>query len=134
VPPLGYLAFEKEGSREADWVNSRALEHLLYPSTVRVAVLSACRSGEVRGETLFGGVGPALIQAGVPAVVAMQVPITVPAAVRFMQGFYGALGRFESLDEAMTSGRRRLFRGREWFIPALYLRSRDDEGQLFKSV
>jgi len=133
VPPLGYLAFEKESSREVDWVDSKALEHLLYPSTVRVAVLSACRSGEVRGKTLFGGVGPALIQAGVPAVVAMQVPITVQAAVEFMQGFYGALARFESLPAAMTSGRRRLFRGREWFIPALYLRSRDDEGQLFKS-
>lgn len=132
VPPLGYLAFEKEGTRNADWVDSKALENLLYPSTVRVAVLSACRSGEVRGETLFGGVGPALIQAGVPAVVAMQVPVTVQAATRFMRGFYGALARFESLPAAVTSGRRRLFRGREWFIPALYLRSQDDEGQLLK--
>ena len=133
VPPLGYLAFEKAGSRQVDWVDSKALEHLLYPSMVRVAVLSACRSGEVRGETLFGGLGPALIQAGVPAVVTMQAPISAPAAARFVQGFYGALTRFDSLPAAMTSGRRRLFRGREWFIPALYLRSRDDEGQLFKS-
>jgi hypothetical protein len=135
VPPLGYLAFERgDGSRRVDWVDSSALGHLLYGSAMRLAVLSACRSGEARGETLFGGVGPALIQAGVPAVVAMQVPITVRAAARFMQGFYGALTRFESLPAAMTCGRRRLFRGREWFIPALYLRSRDDEGQLFKSV
>jgi superfamily I DNA/RNA helicase len=131
VPPLGYLAFEKEHSHDVDWVNSKALEHLLYPSQVRVAILSACRSGEVRGETLFGGVGPALIQAGVPAVVAMQVPITVPAAAEFMQGLYGALAHFASLPAAMTSGRRRLFRSREWFIPALYLRSNDDEGRLF---
>lgn len=131
VSPLGYLAFEKERGREVDWVDSKVLEHLLYPSQIRVAVLSACRSGEVRGETLFGGVGPALIQAGVPAVVAMQVPITVAAAAKFMQGFYGALADLKTLPAAMTSGRRRLFRGREWFIPALYLRSTDDEGQLF---
>jgi len=131
VPALGYLAFEHgDNSREADWVDSKALEHLLYGSAVRVAVLSACRSSEVRGETLFSGVGPALIQAGVPAVVAMQVPITVPAAVNFMRGFYGALARFESLPAAMTSGRHRLFRGQEWFIPTLYLRSQDDEGCL----
>jgi hypothetical protein len=131
VSPLGYLAFEKERGREVDWVDSKALEYLLYPSQIRVAVLSACRSGEVRGETLFGGVGPALIQAGVPAVIAMQIPITVTAAARFMQGFYGALADLKTLSAAMTSGRRRLFRGREWFIPALYLRSTDDEGQLF---
>lgn len=134
VVPLGYLAFERgDGTRRADWVDSNALG-ILYDSAVRVAVLSACRSGEVRGETLFGGVGPALIQAGVPAVVGMQVPISVSAASRFARGFYGALARFKPLSAAMTSGRRRLFRGREWFIPALYLRSRDDEGQLFKST
>jgi hypothetical protein len=135
VPELGYLAFEYgDESREADYVDSKALEHLLYGSAVRVAVLSACRSSEVRGEALFGGAGPALIQAGVPAVVAMQVPITVSATANFMRGFYGALARFESLPAAMTSGRRRLFRGKEWFIPTLYLRSRDDEGHLFKSA
>jgi hypothetical protein len=134
VPALGYLAFERGGgSHRVDWVDSRALGHLLYGSAVRLAVLSACRSGDVRGETLFGGVGPALIQAGVAAVVAMQVPVTAQGAARFMQGFYGALSRFEPLPGAMTSGRRRLFRGREWFIPTLTLRSRDDEGQLFKS-
>jgi hypothetical protein len=132
VPPLGYLAFEhNDESREVDWVDSRALEHILFNSAVRVAVLSACRGSEARGETLFGGTGPALIQAGVSAVVAMQVPITVPATVKFMQGFYGALARFESLPAAMTSGRRRLFRSQEWFIPTLYLRSQDDEGRLF---
>jgi hypothetical protein len=135
VPPLGYLAFERgAGSRRVDWVDSSALGHLLCSSAMRLAVLSACHSGEVRGDTLFGGMGPALIQAGVPAVVAMQTPVKVRTATRFMQGFYGALTRFESLPAAMTSGRRRLFRGQEWFIPALYLRSQDDEVQLFKSV
>jgi DNA-binding transcriptional ArsR family regulator len=134
VPPLGYLAFERgDGSRRVDWVDSNALG-ILYGSAMRLAVLSACHSGEVRGDTLFGGVGPALIQAGVPAVVAMQTPVKVRTATRFMRGFYGALARFESLPAAMTSGRRRLFRGQEWFIPALYLRSQDDEVQLFKST
>ena len=132
VPSLGYLAFEHgDSSRKADWVDSGALGYLLYGSAVRAAVLSACLSGEVRGETLFSGVGPALIQAGVPTAVAMQVPITMAAASDFMRGFYGALARFESLPTAMTSGRRRLFRGQEWFIPTLYLRSQDDEGCLF---
>lgn len=130
VPPLGYLAFERD-NHKVDWVDSKAMESILYGSAVRIAILSACRSSEVRGDTLFGGVGPTLIQAGVPAVVAMQVPITASGTVKFMRGFYGSVARFESLSAAMTSARRRLFRTPEWFIPALYLRSQDEEGYLF---
>lgn len=127
--PQGYLAFEQENG-EVDWISSETLGHL-FNSSLRLAVLSACYSGTVRGESLFGGVGPALIQAGVPAVVATQLPISVDAAREFAKGFYRALARYESLATAVNAGRRRLFTTKEWFIPVLYLRSQDDEGQLF---
>ena len=81
---------------------------------------------------LFGGIAPALIQSGIPAVVATQLPISTDVAVKFMQGFYGALARFESVPAAVNAGRVRVLRSREWFIPTLYLRSRDDEGYLLK--
>ncbi len=104
---------------------------LFYKSPLRLAVLSACRSGAVGGETLFGGAGPALIQAGVPAVVATQLPITAGAAARFAQGFYRALGRLETLPAAVNAGRLRILDTAQWFIPTLYLRGQDDKGRLF---
>jgi len=130
VPPLGYLAFE-DGTGGADYVSPEDMENLLVGSEVRLALLSACQSAVVRGGSLFGGLGPGLIRAGVPAVVAMQFSVPVKAAVRFAQGFYAALAQGETVPRAVAQGRRRLFRGKTWFIPTLYLRSTDDEGRLF---
>ncbi len=130
IAPQGYLAFVGPG-RKVDPIGSVDLATLLSRRGVRLAVLSACWSGAVRGETLFGGVAPALIQAGLPAVVATQLPIGVDAAARFAQGFYRALSRFETLPAAVNAGRIRILNTQEWFIPTLYLRSQDSEGRLF---
>jgi CHAT domain-containing protein len=72
-----------------------------------------------------------LIRAGVPAVVAMQLSVPVKAAISFAQGFYTALAQGETVPRAVAQGRQRLFRGKTFFIPTLYLRSTDDEGRLF---
>jgi CHAT domain-containing protein len=130
IGPQGYLAFENANG-SVEWVGSEILGNLLYNRPLRLAVLSACRSGGVGGETLFGGTAPALIQAGIPAVVSTQLPISVDAATKFMQGFYRALARFETLPAAVNAGRIRVIQTNEWFIPTLYLRSKDDEGHLF---
>jgi hypothetical protein len=126
----GYLAFEDEKTQQVKWIRSSIIGSLLSKSSVRLAVLSACRSGSVGGDVLFSGTAPALIQAGVPAVVSTQLPISVEAAAKFVRGFYRALARFESLPAAVNAGRLRILE-REWFIPTLYLRSQDDEGHLF---
>jgi CHAT domain-containing protein len=94
-------------------------------------LLSACQSAVVHGRSLFGGLGPGLIRAGIPAVVAMQLSVPVEAAVSFAKGFYTALAQAETVPRGVAQGRRRLFRDRTWFIPTLYLRSTDDEGRLF---
>jgi CHAT domain-containing protein len=131
IAPQGYLAFENT-NRQVHWVSSESFSTLLYNRQLRLIVLSACWSGSVGGETVFGGLAPSLIQAGVPAVVATQLPISVDAARKFMQGFYRALVRFETIPAAMNAGRIRIFeRTQEWFIPTLYLRSRDEQGNLF---
>ena len=132
ITPQGYLAFEgAEG--KTDLVSSEELGNYLYNSPIRLAVLSACWSGTVSGATLFGGVAPALVQAGLPAVVAAQLPIEVGAAATFAQYFYRALARFETLPAAVNAGRMRILNTNEWYIPTLYLRSKDNEGQLFAS-
>lgn len=130
APPLGYLAFE-DAAGKTDYVSTADLENVLFGRSVRLAVLSACQSGTVRGGSLFGGLGPGLIRAGVPAVVAMQFSVPVPDAIGFATGFYSALARAETIPGAVAQGRRRLFRPGTWFMPALYLRSEDDEHRLF---
>ena len=127
----GMLAFETP-DHKTDPIESKLLGTLLYNSKIRLAVLSACSSGEVQETDLFSGVGPALIQAGVPAVVVMQMPISVEATNKFMDGFYNSLTHLASPSAAMTLGRRLLLRGTEWFIPTLYLRSKDEGRLLFK--
>jgi tetratricopeptide (TPR) repeat protein len=66
-----------------------------------------------------------------PAVVAMQFPVTDNAAIRMSDGFYTALASNYPVDDAMTTARR-LFREQsrvEWGIPVLYMRSAD--GKIF---
>ncbi len=130
----GYLAFEAEGTRRVHWLHSRTIGNLLYKRSVRLAVLSACRSGSVGGEMLLSSTAPALIQAGVPAVVSTQLPIGVDEASQFVDGFYRALARFESIPAAVNAGRQRISPDTgEWFIPTLYLRSKDEAGSLFRA-
>lgn len=132
LSPQGYLALENSDSQKAHWVDGNKLG-LYMSEELMLAVLSTCDSGTVRGETIFGGVGPAMIQIGIPAVLANQLPISVNAAKEFMRGFYHSLASYDSLPRSVSAGRRNLAgRSEEWFIPVLYLRSRDDEGYLFR--
>jgi hypothetical protein len=130
ISPRGYLAFE-DSAGNADFVSTTDMENLLLNSQVRLIFLSACQTSTVSGISLFGGLGPGLIRAGVPAVVAMQFSVPARTTIRFAESFYRALARGETISRAVAQGRRRLFRESTWFIPTLYLRSQDDEGRVF---
>ncbi|MCP4349846.1 MAG: CHAT domain-containing protein [Desulfobacterales bacterium] len=130
VQPKGYLNFEGN-EKQIDSVNSAALESVLFNNQIRLAVISACDSATVRGESIFSGVGQSLIRSGIPAVIAMQLPIKTESAIRFCEGFYTSLTQYDSISHAVAKGRRRLCREQAYFIPTLYLRSKDDEGRLF---
>ncbi len=70
---------------------------------------------------------------GVPAVVAMQRPISDRAAIGFSTAFYRHLARGDSLDIALTEGRQAIHSVRsdtcEWATPVLFLRL--PEGNVF---
>jgi len=127
----GYLGFEDEYGG-VDWVDSKTLENSIYRSNVRLVVLSSCQTSQIGGKNLFNATGPSLLQAGIPAVVSMQLPIDVKMAAKFISGFYSSLARFESLTVAVSNGRRRISRWDEWFVPTLYLRSKNNKGMIFK--
>ena len=100
---------------------------------VPVVVLNACQSGAV-GKELEASVATALLKAGCAAVVAMAYSVYAVAAAEFMAAFYESLFAGDSVGQAVTAGRRRLFahdqrpspKGdmplADWLVPVHYLR------------
>jgi CHAT domain-containing protein len=130
VMPTAYLAFEDD-NQHADFISAEEFTAPLIGTEISLAYVSACQSATVRSETLFGGLAPALINAGIPAALGMQYAIEVNASADFANAFYTRLAKYESIHKAVAEARIQLFRSQTWFIPALYLRSSDEEGRLF---
>jgi len=101
--------------------------------SLRLAVLNCCESARVSQKDPFAGVADALIQQGIPAVAAMQFPISDEAAKEFADEFYTALTDGFPADAAMAEARKAVFgmpNDAEWGTPVLYMRSAD--GLLFR--
>jgi hypothetical protein len=132
----GMLAFEAP-DRSADLVSGRAFATKLRDlRNLGVVVLNACETARARnqgGSNPFRGVATALVLGGVPAVVAMQRPISDLAAIGFSTAFYRNLVEGDSIDEALTEGRQAIHSARpdeyEWATPVLFLRM--PEGNVF---
>jgi hypothetical protein len=102
----------------------------------RLAVLNACNTAVAASATAlpaFGGVAAALVLGGVPAVIAMQRPITDLAACAFSAALYERISAGESLEEAVAEARRAIHARQpddfEWATPVLFLRL--DNGRMF---
>lgn len=98
--------------------------------------LNACKTSNIisqRGVDPFSSMAAALVSAGVPAVLAMQFPITDPAAIKFSQEVYRKLAEGCLMDTAVASGRKAIFAWRttsfEWGTPVLFTHIPD--GRLF---
>ena len=108
----------------------------LADEPLRLVFLNACKTGATgmrSGAHPFAGVAAALIRERVPAVVAMQFPISDQAAIAFAQTFYKRISQGLPVDAAVAEGRKVLYSNKqaEWATPVLYLRSKD--GMLFGS-
>jgi hypothetical protein len=144
---MGHGAFDPETEEgglilrgphgEARLTTARALADLARSApSLRLVCLNACESARLprrRGRDPFSGLAAALVMAGVPAVVAMQFPISDRASLLFSSAFYRALAAGEPVDAAVAVGRMAIFGEQpsswEWATPALYLAVKD--GRLF---
>jgi CHAT domain-containing protein len=126
--PTGFLLFEDEQGRP-DYVSAASLAAFL-PKGVALVVLSACQSGmAIAGESVFNGTAQQLIDARVPAVVAMQYAVRIDAASQFAEQFYRVLGQKQTLLKAVNEGRKWMgVDGNQWYRPVLYLRWLDNQG------
>ena len=91
----------------------------------RLVVLIAYGPAEPPARFLFSTTASALIDGGVAAVVATQIPVSENAAIAFCREFYAALTNRSTIEEAVRRGRFHLYQGgfAEWMAPALYLSS-----------
>ncbi len=97
--------------------------------SLRLAVLNACEGARVGESSIFSSVALRLTQRGLPAVLAMQYPITDRAAIEFGQSFYGALAAALPVDAATGEARKAVSLSRpgaiEWATPVLHMRAPD---------
>jgi hypothetical protein len=93
----------------------------------QLIVLAACQSATQAQTAAFSGLGPKLVQIGIPAVVAMQDNITVLTARQFGARFYRRLLEHGTVDLAMNEARSTLItNGRfDAAVPVLFMRLRD---------
>ncbi len=137
----------------AEVVPAEQLSQMVQAKGVRLAVLGACDTGRRDDHNVWGGVAAALVERGVPAVVAMQFTIGDRRAASFAGAVYRALVAGLTVDEAVALGRtaiRTVSTGgagpggtggagpgtaadvRDWAVPVLYLR--DHGGRVFEPV
>src|SRR5262245_6932352 len=100
-----------------------------YPS-LKLVVLNACQGAEVSATRPLAGMAPQLVARGIPAVVAMQYPISDPAALTFAREFYLKLcsgWNRGQVDAAISHARNRIRMDVEeplaFATPVLFLRS-----------
>jgi len=96
----------------------RPLPHLVF--------LVACESAKRTAEAAhaFMGLAPRLVQAGVPAVVAMQDVVPMALARRLTSDFYRHLLEHGTIDRALNQARLLLSKSDEvdWATPVLFMR------------
>ena len=106
-------------------VEEDVLRLKLQQPSLRFAFLQSCKGSA--GNLL--GLGPKLVEFGVPAVVAMQDFMPMADARRFAASFYATLVREGAVDVAANAGRQAIFRGKSgnWSIPVLFCRLKDGQ-------
>jgi len=137
TPGGGVLVLEDE-DRTTALLDADALAVAVRGSRLRVAVLSACETAGTsntpsNAPTVPLAVAPALIGAGLDAVLALGSVVPDGSAILLGQTLYRELARNTPLDAAVCQARKALYMrsGRaDWAIPILYLQDIGD-GQLW---
>jgi tetratricopeptide (TPR) repeat protein len=128
----GVLVFEDDSGRGRPVAGGDLGVVLHNHASLRLAILNACEGARTSQRDPFAGTAQALVQQGIPAVIAMQFEITDAAAITFAHEFYLAVADGFPVDAALSQARQALFvqgDGVEWGTPVLYMRSPD--GQVF---
>lgn len=132
----GILVFPRPDGSKLPVTGETLAQVLKDFPTLRLVFLNACDTGRIpTGVDLdpFSGVATALVLGGIPAVVAMQLPVADDAAIAFSRTVYARLAQGDPIDAAVTEGRHAIHalhpESAEWAIPVLFTRISD--GRIF---
>jgi formylglycine-generating enzyme required for sulfatase activity len=130
----GVLCLENQQGGTAP-LTGRALADLVHDaSCLRLVFLNACDTAQFdrrQGWNPYSGVASALVQGGIPEVVAMQFPISDGAAQAFSRAFYQQVAQGAAPEAAVAEGRLAILareESLEWATPVLFssLSARED--------
>jgi outer membrane protein assembly factor BamB len=95
----------------------------------RLVVLATCHGATRSNADAWRGMAPALVQAGVPAVVAMQGAVAVSTAQAFTAAFYRVLAEHGTVDLALNQARSLLISQgcSDVALPVLLMRLQDGQ-------
>jgi hypothetical protein len=122
----GSLLLEDERGRERP-LGAEALRQVLCGRGLRLVFLNACETGRGGRVDWNRGVAPALVAAGLPAVVANQYAVLDVAATAFARELYAHLARGRSLGDAAREARLAVSRDLgperlDWAVPVVFAR------------
>jgi len=125
-----------DGENEKEWfITADKFNQDLRLNPLQLLVLISCEGGSFNDKFGTKGLGPTLVDKGIPYVVAMQEPVSFYEAQQFSQLFYKYLTEYRYVDIAMALTRSALQQdlqlnlGNEWAIPVLFMGT--DRGELF---
>jgi hypothetical protein len=123
----GTVALSDE-SGSAQFLSASDLGMLLADHrSLRMVVLNACEGARSSKHDIFSSTASILVRRGMPAVLAMQYPITDRAAIEFSQTFYETLSDGLPIDSAVGEARKAISlamtNSLEWGTPVLFMRS-----------
>jgi CHAT domain len=122
----GSLLLEDERGRPRA-LGTDALLQLVCGRGLRLAFLNACETGRGGRVEWNRGVAPALVAAGLPAVVANQYPVEDEAATAFARELYAQLAAGSTLGDAAREARVAVARdlgtaSLSWAVPVVFAR------------
>jgi hypothetical protein len=116
----GFLEWEDDQGKPI-YLLDRDFAALLRPRGLRAVLLHGCETAMSSRHTDFRGIAGALIEAGIPAVLAQQVSFTYESSQRASEMFYTALTSGLGLGEATFEVRQALAQAErpDWAVPTL---------------
>lgn len=122
-----YLQEEDSNVRLVTDVDFSGIFHRLGQERPRLVFLSACEGAARSTVDAFAGLAPRLVQAGIPAVVAMQDTVAITTTRELTSVFYGELFRHGEVDRALNRARSLLLTGKspDADVPVLLMRLKD---------
>ena len=125
--------FLQDETGNTDIVTDDALVQMLARQSVRpqLVFLAACQSAARASADAFLGLGPKLIRAGVPAVVAMQDNVSIESARKLNAAFYRRLVKHGQVDRAVNEARGTLLTAGRPDAAVPVLLTRLETGQLW---